>query len=157
MPEVYFQQPLTKALSIADAQPAHGLHHRFHSFRQSKEDGRLHGGAAEAGSDLAGLPFVLGDACRMKDEARQRFVGARKDLQDAIQKADNPTQLLIFPPVVEGAGERHRYMPLPPKDRLEVYEEVESANANKTDAPARVATLMQMCSNRPTRRRRIHG
>jgi hypothetical protein len=87
VPEVHFQQPLTKALETADAQ----LHtavtiDRVHALNQKKTDAFME--ALSKRPDLAGLSFAMGDSCRMKPDASQKFLAALKEpfLNDIIAK-----------------------------------------------------------------------
>jgi hypothetical protein len=90
VPEVHFQQPLTRAMSMADAQ----LHTAcnidvIHFLNQKKTDGFVEA-LVSVRRDLAGLPFIMGDACRMTQERSQAFVKVRERL--------NLMRLPEFPP-----------------------------------------------------------
>lgn len=85
VPEIHFQKPLTKAMQTEDAQ----LHtavtiDSVQLLNQRKIDGFIET-LMRTRPDLGGLPFAMGDACRMKPEASKQFVLAL----DTFHKAEN--------------------------------------------------------------------
>jgi hypothetical protein len=76
VPEIQFQQPLTKAMNTADAQ----LHTAVtidgvHLMNQKKTDAYIEALKNDR-PDLAGLSFAMGKACRLLPEASRQFVAA---------------------------------------------------------------------------------
>jgi len=127
VPEVHFQQPLTKAMKTEDAQ----LHtavtiDSVHLLNQKKTDGYLVALMSKR-PDLAGLSFAMGDACRMKPEASKQFVAAL----DVFRKAESePTPAPGLPDPPEAKGLMQRYQDLLTKQAV--------------NPSASVASLMQV-------------
>lgn len=123
VPEIHFQQPLTKALKTADAQ----LHtactiDSVHLLNQKKRDAYIET-LMKKRPDLAGLSFAMGDACRMKPEASRQFVAAL----DVFRKAESTAASVFSNTVIQ------RY---------------EQQSAKLTiDPSARVASLMQVLAH----------
>jgi hypothetical protein len=118
VPEIHFQQPLTKHIKTADAQ----LHTAVtidgvNLLNQKKTDAFIET-LMKKRPDLAGLAFAMGDACRMKPEASKQFVAAL----DIFHKApsEDPKRVILM----------HRYKEL--------------ATDQKIDPSASVASLMQV-------------
>lgn len=118
VPEIHFQKPLTKAMQTEDAQ----LHtavtiDSVQLLNQKKIDGFIDT-LMRTRPDLGGLPFAMGDACRMKPEASKQFVAAL----DVFHKApsEDPKRAVLI----------DRYMTL--------------AAQQKIDPSASVASLMQV-------------
>jgi Protein of unknown function (DUF1573)/HEAT repeats len=88
VPEIHFQQPLTKAMATADAV----LHVKrtiddAHRLNQKKTDAFIET-LRSSRPNLAGLSFAMGDDCRMKQEASRQFVTALADLGRAKDMND---------------------------------------------------------------------
>jgi HEAT repeat protein len=88
VPEIRFQQPLTKAMQTPLAQ----LHTAVtidgvHLLNRKKTDAFIETLRSNR-PDLAGLSFAMGDACRMKPEAGRNFVAAL----DVFRKVEATTQ-----------------------------------------------------------------
>jgi hypothetical protein len=133
VPEIHFQQPLTKKMSTEDAQ----LHtactiDSVHLLNQKKTDAFIEA-LMKKRPDLAGLPFVMGEKCRMKPEASKRFVAAL----DVFRKAES-----TLPPLPPGPGE-----PIPPQQKSLMERYTEQAVEQKIDPSASVASLMQVLSH----------
>lgn len=118
VPEIHFQQPLTKKMSTADAQ----LHtactiDTVHLLNQKKTDAFIEA-LMKKRPDLAGLSFAMDDACRMKPEASRHFVAAL----DVFRKAPSED----------------------PKEVILMYRYKKLATEQKIDPSASVASLMQV-------------
>jgi hypothetical protein len=124
VPEIHFQQPLTKAMKTEDAQ----LHTAVtidgvHLLNQKKTDAFIVAMMSKR-PDLAGLSFAMGDACRMKPDAGKQFVAAL----DAFRKA-------------EGSSTSKSEQGTVGK-MMEFYDAL--ATEKKIDTSASVASLMQV-------------
>ena len=118
VPEIHFQQPLTKAMKTEDAQ----LHAAVtidgaHFLNRTKTDAFI-AALMSKRPDLAGLPFAMGDSCRMKPEAGRQFVAAL----DAFQKSKSEDEKKVV--------------------LMSRYKEL--AKEKKIDPSASVASLMQV-------------
>lgn len=94
VPEIHFQQPLTKAMSTADAQ----LHtactiDSVHRLNQKKTDGYIVA-LMQKRPDLAGLSFVMGAKCRMNEAAGRKFVASLEAFHKAEALAGNKAELV---------------------------------------------------------------
>jgi hypothetical protein len=74
VPEVEFQAPLTKVSNEAMKHIAHQIA-KVNHVNAKKSDGFMEA-LREARTDLAGLPFAMGDACRTKGERSRQFAHA---------------------------------------------------------------------------------
>jgi hypothetical protein len=85
IPEVEFQHPLAKDLPANEAlkDTAH-LIARINHLNGKKTDGFLEALQSER-SDLAGLPFAMGDACRTKGEHSRQFAAAVALVRGCLQ------------------------------------------------------------------------
>jgi hypothetical protein len=135
VPEVHFQQPLTKRMKTEDAQ----LHTAVtidgvHLMNQKKTDAFIEALMSKR-PDLAGLSFAMGDACRMKPEASKNFVAAL----DVFRKVE---AIPNFPntPFSNKNGENEKQAEV--KGLADRYKD--QATEKKIDPSASVATLMQV-------------
>lgn len=121
VPEIHFQQPLTKAIATPQAQ----LHTAVtidgvHLLNQKKTDAYLMELTSKR-PDLSGLSFMMGDACRMKPEEGKKFVAA----------------LDVFRKVESSIGDKS-----PNNALISGYKA--QASEKKLDPSASVASLMQV-------------
>ncbi|HZZ77894.1 MAG TPA: hypothetical protein VFE62_05225, partial [Gemmataceae bacterium] len=128
VPEIHFQQPLTKAMKTEDAQ----LHtavtiDAVHLLNQKKTDGYILE-LMRKRPDLGGLAFAMGDACRMKPEASTNFVAAL-DIFRQAEANSTPS-----PAGASNVGGVPRVM--------DQYQKLQKDK--KIDPTASVATLMQV-------------
>ncbi|MDT7817846.1 MAG: hypothetical protein QOJ42_7762, partial [Acidobacteriaceae bacterium] len=121
VPEIHFQQPLTKAMKTEDAQLHTAVTIDSVDFLNRKKFDASIETLMSKRPDLAGLSFAMGDSCRMKPEAGRQFVAAL----DVFHKAEASVRSSATPPVV-----------------TEHYQE--QSAARKIDPAASVAALMQV-------------
>ncbi len=76
VPEIHFQQPLTKAMKTEDAQLHTAVTIDSVNFLNRRKTDACIETLMSKRPDLAGLPFAMGDSCRMKPEAGKQFVAA---------------------------------------------------------------------------------
>jgi hypothetical protein len=124
VPEVRFEQPLAKSMNSDDV----GRHIRrtiekVNLLNEMKTDAFIEALLSKR-PDLAGLPFALGDACRLKDEAGRQFAAAVED----ARRAQDAREFKV------GGGESVI------EDQMKYYRE---PAGNEIDPSARVAALMQ--------------
>ncbi len=86
VPEVSFQEPLAKSPGALE-QTAHMIA-KINHLSQKKMDGFMEA-LMKQRADLAGLPFTLGDACRMKGERSQQFTVALDRLRNLLNMQVN--------------------------------------------------------------------
>jgi hypothetical protein len=91
VPEVEFQAPPAKELAGEEALKATAYTMaKINHLNARKTDGFLSALRFER-SDLAGLPFAMGDACRTKGERTRQFAGAVNLVRSALQQAPQAT------------------------------------------------------------------
>jgi hypothetical protein len=90
VPEVVIQEPLPRGLGAEEALRRVAYQVAKINFLNQKEaDGFLRA-LAERRADLAGLPFAMGDACRMTGERSREFRKALDTVRRALQQAQGP-------------------------------------------------------------------
>lgn len=95
VPEVELQAPLARNLPRAEAvQQMRTVMAGINELNGQKRDGFLELLCRER-PDLAGLPFALGDACRLTEECKQPFAEAVVTVRDAIALTARRNQHLI--------------------------------------------------------------
>jgi hypothetical protein len=134
VPEIHFQQPLTKAMKTWDAQ----LHtavtiDSVHLLNHKKTDAFIEALMSKR-PDLAGLSFAMGDACRMKPEASRQFVAAL----DVFRKAETPP----FPPIPSQI--KREVNEKQPEENGLMQRYKDQLKDQKIDPSASVASLMQV-------------
>ena len=127
VPEIHFQQPLTKAMKTADAQ----LHTAVtidgvNLMNQKKTDGFIEALMSKR-PELAGLAFAMGDSCRMKEDASRKFATAL----DVFRQVDGSPCTVVSPK--DSAAEKRGW---------KYYQEL--STEKKIDLSASVASLMQV-------------
>jgi hypothetical protein len=124
VPEIHFQQPLTKAMKTADAQLHTAINiDTVNQLNQKKTDAFIETLMSQR-PDLAGLSFAMGDSCRMKPLASRNFVAAL----DVFRKAETRRG------EVDGKADENRL--------IQLYQD--QSTEQKIDPSASVATLMQV-------------
>jgi hypothetical protein len=87
VPEVFFAEPLTNNTGVASGRmQVVSTLAKIKHVNQKKTDGYMELLLSHR-PDLAGLPFVLGDACRRKGENRTQFAAVTKPIR-AIQRGE---------------------------------------------------------------------
>jgi hypothetical protein len=118
VPEVVFQKarardlPNTKALEQVAMQIA-----KINALNKKEADGFLKA-LVKQRADLAGLPFLMGDACRMKGERSQEFNKVLATIRRLLQgrvTATNPTNFGFSAPVPPAGGGLSLPPPAPPR------------------------------------------
>jgi hypothetical protein len=108
VPEVTFQEPWAKDLAKEKAleRTAHAIA-KINHLNQKDTDGFLKA-LLQQRSDLAGLSFAMGDACRTKGERSREFKSAVATVRRALQQAQAGTAVVETtvlpappPPVVQ--------------------------------------------------------
>ncbi len=137
VPEIHFQQPLTKAMKTADAQ----LHTAVtidgvHLLNQKKTDAFI-AALMSKRPDLAGLSFAMGDACRMKPETSKNFVAAL----EVFRKAESGTGPVPFS-TASGGSNGGKDSQVKEKSLMQKYQD--ESTQQKIDPSASVASLMQV-------------
>jgi hypothetical protein len=125
VPEVFFGEPLTNTggrIQLASALA------KIKHVNQKKTDAYMELLLSQR-SDLAGLPFVLRDACRRKGESRAHFATTTKQIRD-IQRSG----------AVGGAGS----IPGDFTENRQMTEVVKILGKQRPPAPVQVAALWQM-------------
>jgi hypothetical protein len=156
VPEVHFQQPLTKAMNTADGQ----LHtavtiDRVHALNQKKTDAFIETLMSKR-PELAGLSFAMGDSCRMKEDASRQFVAALDVFHKAEARISDRVPVVPVNSVVTDTKELGSILiqlqvddrevglvPIRPKFLMEHYVEI-MASREEIHPSASVASLMQM-------------
>ena len=146
VPEICFQEPLTKTMEVAEAQ----LHNvrvidKIHFLNRKKTDAFMELLIGNR-PDLAGLPFVLGDDCRLKRGASQNLVNALAHLrssQSAMAAIEAENEAMNMRPE-KGPDKRHdkeERTKTKPKRLMEFYTR---SGAGGVTPEAEVASLMQV-------------
>jgi hypothetical protein len=143
VPEVFFQKPLTKKITTPVAQ----LHiarliDRIQFLNGKKTDAFMEALIGKR-PDLAGLPFVLGDDCRMKVEDSRQFAAALGGIREAQpQPASMPVSPGPAPQTGFRPGPSIALGSLGNSQWMEAYQALPSQS--NLHASARVASLMQV-------------
>jgi hypothetical protein len=84
VPEVKFQEPLNKGTSPSALERTARMIAQINHINAGKQDGFLRALIAQR-TDLAGMPFAMGDACRTKGERSKQFAQAVALVRQALQ------------------------------------------------------------------------
>jgi hypothetical protein len=135
VPEVFFQEPLAKKSDVADA-----MHHtarvidRIHHLNAKNADGFVIAMLSKR-ADLAGLPFIMGDDCRMKPTESRQFAAALGAIRGAREPAGS---------LKPSSGPGFTVKTPEHSKLIEAYQMLLAKAIEKSDAGARVASLMQV-------------
>jgi len=153
VPEVFFQEPLTNKMNtqFAQLQTARVID-RINYLNAKKRDAFVVAMTSKR-RDLVGLPFLMGDDCRMKDEDSRQFVAALAKIREAEQFAEFKTMTLpqgqrprsSAPTIPPAPSPNTNETPVTIADKSDLMELYGPVNINSNVHPfARVASLMQV-------------
>jgi hypothetical protein len=93
VPEIYFQESLARGLPQESLKRTAHTIAKINHLNQKKTDAFMEA-LVESRRDLSGLPFAMGDSCRMKQERSRHFQQAL----NTIRQAMGPHALTMFAP-----------------------------------------------------------
>lgn len=139
VPEVVFQEARQKdtthiALTLA----------KIHHLNQRETD-QFVKRLVEARADLAGLPFVVGDACRMSDAVSRQFVAEVTQVRQALASADKAKD-------ADAGGGKSAANPGGDLQRIAKAATVSKCSHGES-VQAKIAAWMQMFATEPPARR----